>query len=133
MEREQFLRYRMALLPASGFQSAQYRMIEIYSTPLENLVHLSERDSFSEKDAIEELFEHIYWKKGATDLVSGEKTLTLKQFEFRYTPRLLRISNQVKNSTIYHKYLQLPEASRNDATLINSLKDLDLNANVNWP
>ncbi|NNK20858.1 MAG: tryptophan 2,3-dioxygenase, partial [Flavobacteriaceae bacterium] len=32
MEREQFLRYRMALLPSSGFQSAQYRMIEIYAT-----------------------------------------------------------------------------------------------------
>ena len=32
MEKEQFLRYRMALLPASGFQSAQYRMIEICST-----------------------------------------------------------------------------------------------------
>ncbi|MEM0933356.1 MAG: tryptophan 2,3-dioxygenase family protein, partial [Bacteroidota bacterium] len=31
MEREQFLRYRMALLPASGFQSVQYRMIEIYA------------------------------------------------------------------------------------------------------
>ncbi len=133
MEREQFLRYRMALLPASGFQSAQYRMIEIYATPLENLVHFSERDNFSKKDSIEELFEHIYWKKGATDLASGEKTLTLKQFEFRYTPRLLRISNQVKQSNIYMKYLQLPEASRNDETLIKSLKELDLNANVNWP
>ncbi|WP_420603762.1 tryptophan 2,3-dioxygenase family protein [Flagellimonas sp.] len=133
MEREQFLRYRMALLPASGFQSAQYRMIEIYSTPLENLVHFSERESFSSKNSIEDLFEHIYWKKGATDLTTGEKTLTLKQFEFRYTPRLLRISNQVKNSTIYHKYLQLPEESRNNEVLIKSLKDLDLNANVNWP
>jgi tryptophan 2,3-dioxygenase len=32
MEKEQFLRYRMALLPASGFQSAQYRKIEICAT-----------------------------------------------------------------------------------------------------
>ncbi|AWX44261.1 Tryptophan 2,3-dioxygenase [Flagellimonas maritima] len=133
MQREQFLRYRMALLPASGFQSAQYRMIELYATPLENLVHHSERDSFSANDEIEELFENIYWKKGATDINTGEKTLTLKQFEFRYTPRLLRISNQVKSSTIYHKYLQLPESSRKDERLITSLKDLDVNANVNWP
>ncbi|WP_435623799.1 tryptophan 2,3-dioxygenase family protein [Flagellimonas sp.] len=133
MEREQFLRYRMALLPASGFQSAQYRMIEIYATPLENLVHSDEREVFSSKNSIEELFEHIYWKKGATDINTGEKTLTLKQFEFRYTPRLLRISNQVKNNTIYHKYLQLPEASKNNEELINALKKLDVNANVNWP
>ncbi|SHG53646.1 tryptophan 2,3-dioxygenase family protein [Flagellimonas flava] len=133
MEREQFLRYRMALLPASGFQSAQYRMIEIYATPLENLVHQSERDSFSKENNIEELFEHIYWKKGATDLSTGEKTLTLKQFEFRYTPRLLRISNQVKSSTIYHKYLQLPKKLRENEELISALKDMDMNANVNWP
>ncbi|MEM9649648.1 MAG: tryptophan 2,3-dioxygenase family protein [Bacteroidota bacterium] len=133
MEREQFLRYRMALLPASGFQSAQYRMIEIYATPLENLVHQSERDSFSKENNIEELFEHIYWKKGATDLSTGEKTLTLKQFEFRYTPRLLRISNQVKSSTIYHKYLQLPKKLRENEELIFALKDMDMNANVNWP
>ncbi|WP_298923968.1 tryptophan 2,3-dioxygenase family protein [uncultured Allomuricauda sp.] len=133
MEREQFLRYRMALLPASGFQSAQYRMLEIYATPLENLVHHTERESFSAKDSIEELFDHIYWKKGATDAVTGEKTLTLKQFEFRYTPRLLRISNEVKTSSIYHKYLQLPEESKKNEELINSLKDLDVNANVNWP
>ena len=78
MEREQFLRYRMALLPASGFQSAQYRMIEIYATPLENLVHYAERDSFSAKDSIEELFEHIYWKKGATDLTTARKNVDFK-------------------------------------------------------
>src|SRR5580704_9598553 len=39
MDKEQFLKFRMALLPASGFQSAQYRMIELYSTDIINLVH----------------------------------------------------------------------------------------------
>jgi len=133
MEREQFLRYRMALLPASGFQSAQYRMIEIYATPLEHMLHHTERDNYSGKNTIEELFEHIYWKKGATDAKTGEKTLTLKQFEIRYTPRLLRIANQVKDSTIYQKYLQLPDGSKNNEELIGALKKLDMNANVNWP
>ena len=56
MEREQFLQYRMALLPASGFQSAQFRMIELYATPLENLVHVTDRAQFSSKDSIEEFF-----------------------------------------------------------------------------
>jgi len=32
----------------------------------------------------DELFEHIYWKQGATELASGKKTLTLKQFEKKY-------------------------------------------------
>ncbi|MBA6314098.1 tryptophan 2,3-dioxygenase family protein [Cellulophaga baltica] len=133
MEREQFLQYRMALLPASGFQSAQYRMIEIYATSMENLVHHTERASFSSENEIEELYEHIYWKKGATDKATGEKTLTLKQFEYRYTPRLIRIANQVKDSSIYAKYLQLPEKDKQNESLIKALKELDINANVNWP
>ena len=133
MEREQFLKYRMALLPASGFQSAQYRMIELYATPLQNLVHHSDRNRFSHENTIEELYENIYWKKGATDLATGEKTLTLKQFEYRYTPRLIRIAKQLKGNTIYEKYLQLPKDKQDNKALITALKTLDLNANVNWP
>lgn len=132
MEREQFLQYRMALLPASGFQSAQFRMIEIYATPLENLVHLSERESFTNQNSIEELYEHIYWKKGATDKETGDKTLTLKQFEYRYTPRLIRIARQVKGQTIHEKFLNLPTETRLDEDLITAMKQLDVNANVNW-
>ena len=133
MEREQFLRYRMALLPASGFQSVQYRMIEIYSTPLEHLVHPSERDSFSESDTIETLYEHIYWKKGATDLSTGEKTLTLKQFEYRYTPRLVRIAKQVEKNTLFHKSNQFLKNASEHPKLLEALKHMDINANVNWP
>ena len=132
MEREQFLQYRMALLPASGFQSAQFRMIEIYATPLENLVHVSERAQYSSESTIKELYEHIYWKKGATDVTTGEKTLTLKQFEYRYTPRLIRIAKQVKNATIYHKYLSLPSDLKKNQLLVEALKTLDINANINW-
>ncbi len=133
MEREQFLKYRMALLPASGFQSAQYRMIELYATPMHNLVHYTQRELFSSENTIEELYDAIYWKKGAIDKETGEKTLTLKQFEYRYTPRLVRIAKQVHNSTIYDKYLQFSEEDKKNKELIKALKTLDLNANVNWP
>ncbi|MEN1784454.1 MAG: tryptophan 2,3-dioxygenase family protein [Bacteroidota bacterium] len=133
MERGQFLRYRMALLPASGFQSVQYRMIELYATPMENLVHASKKHQFSANDAKTVLYEHIYWKKGATDINSGEKTLTLKQFEQRYTPRLLRIANQVAGRTIYHKALALQEKGHLKEQLHKALCVLDINANVNWP
>ena len=133
MEREQFLQYRMALLPASGFQSAQYRMIEIYATAMEHLVHHTKRDSFSSKNTIEELYENIYWKKGATDISTGEKTLTLKQFEYRYTPRLVRIAREMQDTNIYMKYLALPKRHQDDKELLSALKAMDLNANVNWP
>ncbi len=133
MEREQFLRFRMALLPASGFQSAQYRMIEIYATPMENLVHPDRRQEPGREASIEELYEDIYWKKGATDTATGEKTLTLKQFEYRYTPRFIRIAKEVEGNTIYHKYLNLPAELRNNKGLRTALQQMDINANVNWP
>lgn len=132
MDRDQFLKFRMALLPASGFQSAQFRMIEIYSTPLENLVPFSNRKEFSEKNSLEELFEQIYWKRGGIDFKTGEKTLTLKQFEERYTPRFLRISGEVKNRTLYHIYLNLPGEIKNNASLVKAMRDFDINVNVNW-
>ncbi|HUM46085.1 MAG TPA: tryptophan 2,3-dioxygenase family protein, partial [Chitinophagales bacterium] len=50
MDREQFLAFRMALLPASGFQSGQYRIIEIYSTDLINLVQHAKRTEFNVDD-----------------------------------------------------------------------------------
>ncbi|MCM8569501.1 tryptophan 2,3-dioxygenase family protein [Gramella jeungdoensis] len=132
MDREQFLKFRMALLPASGFQSAQFRMIELYSTPMEHLVSADIRKDFSEDDSLEELYENIYWKKGGIDLKTGEKTLTLRQFEKRYTPRFLRIAGQVKGNTIYHRYLNMTEEDRSNKDLIQALRNLDVNVNINW-
>ncbi|TRZ45843.1 tryptophan 2,3-dioxygenase family protein [Robertkochia solimangrovi] len=132
MDREQFLQYRMSLLPASGFQSAQFRMIEIYATPLINLVHNTVVGKFDSSSSLEELYENIYWKKGAVDTATGEKTLTLKQFEYRYTPRFMRIAHAVKGMTLYDKYLALPREARENPRLIEAMRALDVNANVNW-
>ncbi|QLE01370.1 tryptophan 2,3-dioxygenase [Galbibacter sp. BG1] len=132
MDRSQFLKYRMALLPASGFQSAQFRMIEIYSTPIYNLLPANVKQELDENAPLEELYENIYWKKGAVDTKTNEKTLTLKQFEYRYTPRFMRIANEVKGVTIYEKFLNLPDEVKNNPLLINAMKELDVNANVNW-
>jgi len=132
MEREQFLKFRMALLPASGFQSAQFRMIELYATPLENLIDFNLRDKFSAKNSSEELFDNMYWKKGGIDLETGEKTLTLKQFEKRYTPRFLRIAKGVYGNTIYQRYQAMSEVDRQDNDLIQALRHFDVNVNINW-
>ena len=132
MEREQFLKFRMALLPASGFQSAQFRMIEIYSTPLENLVHNEIRENFRNDRSIEELFENVYWKRGATNLDTGEKTLTLRQFEKKYTNRFLRTANRLKNNTIYERFLQLSAEDKNNKNLREALRTMDTAVNVNW-
>src|ERR1700755_87155 len=77
IEKEQFLQFRMSLLPASGFQSGQYRMIEIHATDFINLVAKDKRDDLRNA-SLGEQFEYIYWKFGATELSTGKKTLTLK-------------------------------------------------------
>lgn len=134
MEKEQFLRFRMALLPASGFQSAQYRLIEIASTDLINLVAKDAREKFSMKEnSIQDLLEHIYWKQGATELETGKKTLTLKQFETKYSEKFLAHANEYKNKNVWKKYKSLPEADQQNKDLIEAMKQLDINVNINWP
>jgi tryptophan 2,3-dioxygenase len=134
MEKEQFLRYRMALLPASGFQSAQYRMIEIMSTDFINLVDKDVRQNYQGKNSeIEELFNYIYWNKGATELASGKKTLTLKQFEKKYSATFIQLAKDHKASNLWAKYKSLSAEDQKNQSLINALKHLDVNVNINWP
>ncbi len=136
MEQEQFLKFRMSLLPASGFQSAQYRMIEIYSTDFMNLVHVDHREKFqsdySEKD-LKDMYEFIYWKYGATELSTGKKTLTLKQFEEKYTEALLDTASKCYEGNMLSCYRRLSTDDQSDSELINQLKWLDVNVNINWP
>ncbi len=134
MEKEQFLNYRMALLPASGFQSAQYRMIEMCCTDMFYLVDKEIRPQFENKKAsMEQLFEHIYWKQGATELASGKKTLTLKQFEKKYTEQFLALAKEYEHKNIWQKYLSLSPADQQNPDVKNALRQLDVNVNVNWP
>jgi tryptophan 2,3-dioxygenase len=136
MEPAQFHKFRMSLLPASGFQSGQYRMIEIYCTEFGNLVQQEHRSKFSGSvsDAtIEQMYEFVYWKTGATELSSGKKTLTLKQFELKYSQQLISLGKQCVTDNLWTRYKALPTAEQQDSKLIEALKMLDLNINVNWP
>lgn len=135
MEPTQFLKFRMSLLPASGFQSVQYRLIEVYATEFIELVDKAHRDAMksSGEQSIEKMFEHIYWKQGATELSSGKKTLTLLQFEKKYAEKIIHTARQVQGKTLWDQYNRLSDADKKDPDLINQLKQLDLNVNVNWP
>jgi tryptophan 2,3-dioxygenase len=133
MEREQFLKFRMSLLPASGFQSAQYREIEIFSTDFINLVAKDQRQNFSAASSINEMFEQIYWKDGATEAGSGKKTLTLTQFEDKYKASFIALGENCRTKNLWQVYLTLNEEDRNDPKVIDALRTNDTNVNVNWP
>ncbi len=132
MEKDQFLKFRMSLLPASGFQSGQYRMIEIYATDFINLVARDKRDELK-NSPIEDQFEYLYWKFGATELSTGKKTLTLKQFEKKYSKTFIELGKANISHNFNALYLQLENNDVVTAELKAELRQLDINVNVNWP
>lgn len=133
MEKEQFLKFRMSLLPASGFQSAQYRFIEIASTDFINLVHKDVRSNFKGTEPIKEMYQNIYWKEGATELDTGKKTLTLEQFEERYSDEFITFGEKHVNSNLWQCYKSLSKEDQEREDVIIALKQNDVNVNINWP
>lgn len=132
MEKEQFLKFRMSLLPASGFQSGQYRMIEIYATDFINLVAKDKREELHNA-TIEQQFNDIYWKYGATELSTGKQTLTLKQFEKKYAKSFIELGKARVNTNFYALYRKFVEQGDATPAMQAELRQLDVNVNVNWP
>jgi tryptophan 2,3-dioxygenase len=133
MDKQQFLQFRMALMPASGFQSVQYRMIEIASTSLDNLLDKEKRRLLGEAAAHDELLGCIYWKAGATIEESGAKALTLIQFEEKYTTQLATHAAHYQHRNLWSVVQRLPQEDQQHPRLLRQLKQLDVNVNVNWP
>jgi tryptophan 2,3-dioxygenase len=132
MDPEQFLKFRMSLLPASGFQSVQYRQIELESTSVWNLLRPEARHQLDPESSIAEQFPELYWKSGNLELSTGKKTLTLRIFEERYDAELRGLAAQMAPLNIWALYLQLPHDDRENADLKALLKEYDLFANVFW-
>ncbi|WP_129715164.1 tryptophan 2,3-dioxygenase family protein [Pedobacter sp. SYP-B3415] len=133
MEKEQFLKFRMSLLPASGFQSGQYRMIEISATDFIRLVAQEQREKLAQAP-IEEQFENIYWKSGATELSSGKQTLTLRQFIDKYAAQFLQLAKDRQHNNLAALYRRLKSRGSEDLSeLEKELRLFDLNVNVEWP
>jgi tryptophan 2,3-dioxygenase len=138
MDREEFLQFRMSLLPASGFQSGQYRKIEICCTTLDRIAHKDLRDKYDghTEDAIETISEHLYWREGAVEMKTGKKTLTLKQFEKKYDHEFLQLAKDSFHSNVRSAAKNL-KYSKENSSVKDELKDamrwLDVNVNINWP
>lgn len=131
MDPKQFLQFRMALLPASGFQSAQYRKIEICSTSLFHLMEQNSRNEAAAHESLTHQFQHIYWRKGATELKSGKKTLTLTQFEQKYDKELLELAEKMQQRNLNFLLEKLNgQVSEQTASI---LRKFDEQVNIHWP
>ena len=135
MEKAQFLQFRMSLMPASGFQSVQYRQIELASTALENLTDEAKRQALGEAAAhdYDQLIGCIYWKAGATVEESGAKALTLLEFERKYTDQLVAHARHYETRNLWAVVHRLPADEQRHPRLLRLLRELDANVNVNWP
>ncbi len=134
LDHEQFLKFRMSLLPSSGFQSVQYRLIEIACTSLDRLVHRELRDEHADYtfDQVDSLFDVLYWRRGASELASGEPTLTLKQFEKKYREHIVQFGEERYYTNLRRKWLSLDPEHQTDK-LKDALRTLDELVNVHWP
>lgn len=130
MNYDDYNTFRDALTPASGFQSMQFRLVEIYCTNIQNLVTKDSLSKMNQDATIEEYFDKIYWKAAGTNRKTGEKTLTLREFEERYEHRYIALAKKVKGKTIENIIQNFENPS---TELISIFKEFDTLYNVTWP
>lgn len=132
MEVEQYLKFRNTLTPASGFQSAQYRLIEFASTDLINLIDHRFRATIDRNTPYEHALEHLYWQAGGKDYATGEKSYLLKGFEKKYKAEFLAFMEEYNQKNLWQKFKQLPEEDQKNADLIAAMRHYDRTVNITW-
>jgi tryptophan 2,3-dioxygenase len=132
MEVEQYMKFRNTLTPASGFQSAQYRLIEFASTDLINLIDHRFRATIDRNTPYTHAFEHLYWQAAGKDYKTGEKSFLILEFERKYKAEFLRYMEEHNTTNLWQKFKQLPLADQKNTDLINAMRHYDKTVNITW-
>lgn len=132
MEKEQYMKFRNTLTPASGFQSAQYRLIEFSSTELINLIDYRFRATIDRNTPYEHAFEHLYWQAAGKDHSTGKKNTMLVLFEGRYKKEFLDKMEHYNTRNLWTRFKELPDSVKKDAALVKAMRHYDYTVNVKW-
>ena len=132
MEIDQYMKFRNTLTPASGFQSAQYRLIEFGSTDLINLIDYRFRATIDRNTPYEHALEHLYWQAGGKDHETGEKSYLILEFERKYKALFLRHMEEYNTINLWQKFKQLPEADQKNPELVQAMRHYDHTVNITW-
>ena len=132
MEVAQYMKFRSTLTPASGFQSAQYRLIEFASTELINLIDARFRELIDRNTPFTHAYEHLYWQAAGKDYKTGKKSTLITLFEERYMDDFITFMKYYNTTNLWTKYQSLPEADQQDINLRNSMRHYDHTVNVKW-
>ncbi len=128
MDYDQYNIFRYSLAPASGFQSAQYRKIELYCTSLKNLARTA-----PEEASVVVQFEHIYWQHAGLDHKTGKKSLTLRQFEEKYLQEFIDTASDLVGHTLENQLMTLQQQNSLDPDTREAAREFDKLYNVTWP
>src|SRR5690606_30689538 len=120
------------LTPASGFQSAQYRLIEFASTDLINLIDNRFRADIDRNTPYEHALEHLYWQAAGKNYQTGEKSYLLKAFEEKYKAEFLRKMEEYNTTNLWQKFKSLPEEDQKNPELVKAMRHYDYTVNVTW-
>jgi tryptophan 2,3-dioxygenase len=132
MDVDQYMKFRNTLTPASGFQSAQYRLIEFCSTDLINLIDYRYRGSIDRNTPFEFAFEHLYWQAAGKDYHTGEKSFLLEEFERKYKGMFLKHMEEYNTINIWQKFKQLPDLDQKNPELVKAMRHYDHTVNITW-
>ncbi len=132
MEVEQYMKFRNTLTPASGFQSAQYRLIEFSSTDLINLIDYRFRATIDRNTPYSHALDHLYWQAAGKDHATGEKSYLLKEFEKKYGDLFLRHMEEYNTINLWQKFKQLPENDQKNSELVAAMRHYDKTVNITW-
>ncbi|TYA60110.1 tryptophan 2,3-dioxygenase family protein [Formosa maritima] len=132
MEVEQYNKFRNTLTPASGFQSAQYRKIELASTELINLIDNRFRETIDRNTSFEHAFNHLYWQAAGKDYETGKKSYLLTVFEERYKDEFIRFAKFYNTNNLWTKFKELPQEVRENQDLVKAMRHYDYTVNIKW-
>ena len=132
MDVDQYMKFRDALTPASGFQSVQYRKIEIACTDLNNLIDARYKDKADEIIGLQSKIDHLYWQAAGKNYKTGKKSLMLSMFEEKYGKELLATAKKYEHTNLRAVYNSLNETDKKSPKLIKAMKALDNKINIKW-
>jgi len=132
MDVAQYNKFRHTLTPASGFQSAQYRLIEFASTELINLIDYRFRKTIDRDTPFEHALEHLYWQAAGKDYNSGKKSTLLINFENRYKEEFITFMKIYNTKNLWSRFKDLPEADQKNEDLIKAMRHYDYTVNISW-
>lgn len=132
MEVEQYMKFRNTLTPASGFQSAQYRLIEFASTDLIHLIDARYRDHIDRTTSYDHAFEHLYWQAAGKDYKTGKKSYLIKEFERKYKKEFIDFMQEYNTINLWQKFKQLPLEDQQNPDLVQAMRHYDETVNITW-